>query len=186
MIASTQTNHPMTGIIARADAQVPQTASQLDEACARLKAAGLRITQPRIAILSVLLEQVHPVSIEAIFHGLETKSCDLVTVYRCLAAFEEVGLVRRSFSHNGTSLYAMALSGEGRFHVLCKETQQVEEIDGAPADQLRAAIKRVQESLVARGYKDVAYSVEFFGVSQQATAKPESAAKVPAPALQTV
>ena len=95
-------------------------------------------------------------------------------------------IVRRSFSHNGTSLYAMALSGEGRFHVLCKETQQVEEIDGAPADQLRAAIKRVQESLVARGYKDVAYSVEFFGVSQQATAKLAPIAKATAPALQTV
>ena len=94
--------------------------------------------------------------------------------------------MRRSFSHNGTSLYAMALSGEGRFHVLCKETQQVEEIDGAPADQLRAAIKRVQESLVARGYKDVAYSVEFFGVSQQATAKLAPIAKATAPALQTV
>lgn len=187
MIASTQTNHPLTGVIARADAPAPQTASQLDEACARLKAAGLRITQPRIAILSVLLEQVHPVSIETIFHALETKSCDLVTVYRCLSAFEEVGLVRRSFSHNGTSLYAMALTGESRFHVLCKETQQVEEIDAGAAEQLRAAIKRVEESLQARGYRDIAYSVEFFGLSQQAAAaKSAPAPRVAAPALQPV
>ena len=92
--------------------------------------------------------------------------------------------MRRSFSHNGTSLYAMALSGEGRFHVLCKETQQVEEIDGAAADQLRAAIKHVQETLAARGYKDVAYSVEFFGVSQQAAAKTAPANRTASPALQ--
>lgn len=94
MISSTQTNHPLRGGVSNAvDAQ-----ARLDAACTRLREAGLRITQPRIAIINALIARSRPISIEQIHAELNSKSCDLVTVYRCLGAFEEIGLVRRSFS----------------------------------------------------------------------------------------
>ena len=158
MIASTQTNHPL----ANADTESPHAAA-LRMACNRLKSAGLRITQPRIAILEALIKRPLPASIEQIHAELKGSSCDLVTAYRCLAAFEELGLVRRCFFHNGTSLYQIALDDTPSYHVVDKATNSVTELDSDLALELREAMQRIEQKLVARGYTNVSHMVEFFG-----------------------
>jgi Fur family transcriptional regulator, ferric uptake regulator len=173
MIASTQTNHPLVGT--KTDALGGQTPITI--ACASLKKAGLRITQPRIAILSALIQRSQPASIEQIHGDLAKDSCDLVTVYRCLAAFEAIGLVRRSFYHNGTSLYAINVGETNTgYHFVCKETDQVESIDAETTADLRRCVLQVEEVLKARGYTDVTHMVEFFGKAPQVarTAAPVS------------
>lgn len=135
----------------------------LNIACARLKEAGLRITQPRIAILTALIKREQPTTIEQIHADLESGSCDLVTVYRCLSAFEEIGLVRRSFFHNGTSLYALSLGDAHPYHVICKETNDMQEIDPETTAELRKNVMRIEELLKSRGYNNVTHVVEFFG-----------------------
>lgn len=157
--------HPGTGKAVR-----PSTPVEL--ATARLKSAGLRITQPRLAILSVLSRREHPTSIEQIHDEVGAANCDLVTVYRCMAAFEEIGLVRRAFFHDGTALYEMNLGRPARYHVVCKTTKRVTELDAETADELRRSIETVQEKLLARGYRDVGHIVEFFGVAPTTTSRP--------------
>jgi Fur family transcriptional regulator, ferric uptake regulator len=157
MIASTQTNHPLASVAAAK----PQ--ASLDMACARLKSAGLRITQPRIAILEALLKRTAPASIEQIHGELVNSSCDLVTVYRCLAAFQEVGLVRLCYFHNGTSLYQIALDNDtAPYHIVSKENNEIAELDAESSAELRAVLKRIEDNLRARGYTDVSHLVEFF------------------------
>lgn len=158
MISSTQTNHP----IASQHAESP-TAAALQVACNRLKAAGLRITQPRIAILEALIKRSLPASIEQIHAELSSTACDLVTVYRCLAAFEELGLVRRCFFHNGTSLYQIALDDAPAYHVVDKTGNTVSELDPELALELREAMHQIERKLVARGFTNVSHMVEFFG-----------------------
>jgi Fur family ferric uptake transcriptional regulator len=143
----------------------PRTVSALDQACARLKSAGMRITQPRIAIINALIKRAQPASIEQVHTDLADSSCDLVTVYRCLAVFEELGFVRRSFLHNGTALYEINLNGTNHYHIVCKDTHRVEEIDAEATSELRRAIKQIEDLLKNRGYNDVTHVVEFFGVS---------------------
>lgn len=158
MIASTQTNHPLASVKTGAK---PQAA--IDVACARLKSAGLRITQPRVAILEALIKRSSPASIEQIHTDLADSACDLVTVYRCLAAFQEVGLVRLCYFHNGTSLYQIALDGEAApYHIVSKDSSEVEELDPQNSTELRTLIQRIEETLRARGYTDVSHLVEFF------------------------
>ncbi len=161
MIASTQTNHPLAGN----GKSVVKDPSLIDLATAKLKAAGLRITQPRLAILAALGNRAQPTSIEHLHESVGAKNCDLVTVYRCMAAFEEIGLVRRAFFHNGTALYEINLGQPTRYHVVCKSTDQVEELDAGTSDELRQAIEAVQEKLRTRGYTEVSHIVEFFGVA---------------------
>ena len=161
MIASTQTNHPLSGN-AKAAGKAP---TPVELATAKLKSAGLRITQPRLAILAALSKRAQPTSIEQLHEDVGAENCDLVTVYRCMAAFEEIALVRRAFFHNGTALYEINLGQPTRYHVVCKTTNRVEELDAATADELRRAIDFVQEKLRARGYADVGHIVEFFGVA---------------------
>ncbi len=165
MISSTATHHPLAGN-SKTGAKAP-TAVEL--ATARLKSAGLRITQPRLAILGALSRREQPTTIEQIHEDVGAGNCDLVTVYRCMAAFEEIGLVRRAFFHNGTALYEINLGQPTRYHVVCKATNRVEELDPAVSEELRRAIETVQEGLRARGFAEVGHIVEFFGVSPQST-----------------
>jgi Fur family ferric uptake transcriptional regulator len=164
MIASTQTNHPLVG------AKASTAQSPITLACTHLKRAGLRITQPRIAILTALIKRGQPTSIEQIHGDLSEGSCDLVTVYRCLAAFEEIGLVRRSFYHNGTSLYTFNLGESKSYHFVCKDTNRVEEIDAETTAEVRRCVLQIEELLKTRGYTDVTHMVEFFGRSPTAGA----------------
>ncbi len=160
MISSTQTNHPLVDTANATKAQEP-----LSLACAHLKSAGLRITQPRIAILTALIKSGQPTSIEQIHGTLPAGSCDLVTVYRCMGAFEEIGLVRRSFYHNGTSLYTVSLGESNSYHVVCKNTNRLEALDEATISELRRCVQQVESILRSRGYDDVSHVVEFFGVA---------------------
>lgn len=174
MIASTQTNHPL---VSAKDAR--PTATALEASCARLRAAGMRITQPRIAILTAIINRAQPTSIEQIHGELAPGSCDLVTVYRCLGAFERIGLVRRSFFHNGTSLYELNTGETNRYHVVCKSTNRVAPIAPELTAELRESIRRIEENLRQAGYENVSHVVEFFGVAPEATTA--RSANVPVP-----
>ena len=163
MIASTQTNHPLAG----AGKPTAKASPSIDLATAKLKAAGLRITQPRLAILGALSSHTQPTSIEQLHDDVGSDNCDLVTVYRCMAAFEQIGVVRRAFFHNGTAMYEMNVGRNARYHVVCKSTNTVEELDAETTDELRRAIEAIEGKLRARGYAEVTHIVEFFGVSPQ-------------------
>lgn len=145
--------------------KVGRSLSPVDLATSRLKSAGLRITQPRLAILEVLSRHDEPTSIEQIHAEVGAANCDLVTVYRCMAAFEEIGLVRRAFFHNGTALYEMTLGRPARYHVVCKATNRVIELDAAAAEELRRSIEAVEEDLQSRGFRNIGHIVEFFGIA---------------------
>ena len=160
MIASTQTNHPLAGGKSGGKASTP-----VEFASAKLKSAGLRITQPGLAILAELSKQTQPVSIENLHEKLGADTCDLVTVYRCMAAFEDIGLVRRAFFHNGTALYEINLGQPTRYHVVCKSTNRVDELDPETAAELNRTLRQIEEKLRARGYDNLGHIVEFFGVA---------------------
>ena len=163
MLASTQTNHPLAG--ARSGNRAP---SPVELATAKLQSAGLRITQPRIAILAALNKCSAPTSIEQLHTELGSGTCDLVTVYRCMAAFEEIGLVRRAFFHNGTAVYEINLGQPTRYHVVCKATDRVEELDTETSAELSRTLTEVEGKLRARGFAELGHIVEFFGVSPRA------------------
>ena len=79
MIAPTQTSRPLVGSRFGLATQSPIALS-----CTHLKRSGLRITQPRIALLTSLIKRGRPTSIEQLHGELAPGSCDLVTVYLSL------------------------------------------------------------------------------------------------------
>ena len=155
MISATQSNHPLA-TVANADARE----SALTEARNRIRCAGMRITQPRLAIIASLHRHDGPVSCERIHQDVGAGVCDLVTVYRCLAVFEELGLVRRSYLHNGTCLYELTLTTLRHCHIVCKACGVPERIEYFPVED-------VERLLTDRGYAQVSHVVEFFGVCPQ-------------------
>ena len=127
-------------------------ASSLKRAISKLKSAGLRLTQPRIAILDALHQHKQLTSIEQLHAALADGSCDLVTVYRCIGAFEKIGLVRRAFFHNGTALYELNLEQPMRYHVVCRTTNRVTELNADTSAELGSALNQVENTLRGRGY----------------------------------
>jgi Fur family ferric uptake transcriptional regulator len=160
MISATQSNHPM----AVAAGPVPAD-SALEEARTRIRQARMRITKPRLAIVESLNRHEGPVSIERIHQEMGVGVCDLVTVYRCLAAFERLGMVRRSYLHNGTCLYELTLRSPRHYHIICKTCGSSDRVDYFPAEG-------VERLLQERGYADVSHVVEFFGVCPKCQSVP--------------
>ena len=152
MIAATQSNHPLAMVKGR-----ESILAALNEACERIRTTGMRVTKPRIALIESLLRLDGPVSIERIHQEVGVRSCDLVTIYRCLAAFENLGLVRRSYLHNGTCLYEQTISAARRYHIVCKDCGQTAPVDFAMANG-------VEQQLHERGYAQISHVVEFFGL----------------------
>lgn len=122
----------------------------------QLKSAGLKVTLPRLKILSILetSEQKH-LSAEDVYKRLLEAGEDvgLATVYRVLTQFESAGLVVR---HNFEDGYAVfELCGESHHdHMVCVDTgkviefvnEQIEEIQKKIADDL--GYKLIEHSLV--------------------------------------
>jgi len=152
MISATQSNHPLGEVLPPAE-----RATLLEQACGRLRSARMRVTQPRVSILEALIRKQGPCTIEQIHQQLDRAACDLVTVYRCLAAFEQIGLVRRSFQHNGTSLYEFSVGVERRYHVACKSCGRTEPIEYFSVE---GPIRMLEQ----RGFSEISHLVEFFGL----------------------
>lgn len=137
-----------------------------DLLAAKLKSAGLRVTSPRIALLDALVHTHQPVTIDQLFAKAGGATCDLVTIYRSMAAFERAGVVYRSgYSERGAVLYSTAVGGIRRYPVLRKGSDVIEELDSESSAELQAAIEKIKQRLQARGYQGLDHIVEFFAVT---------------------
>jgi Fur family ferric uptake transcriptional regulator len=154
---STQDNQP------RDNVKKSPPAAAVEAACARLKESGLRVTRPRRAILAALLQIGEPATIEQIHAALGPPRCDVVTTYRCLAAFAEIGLVRRSYFLDGIGRYHLALEPAAAYHVVCPESRRAATLDESASAELASALKAAEERLRALGYTAVSHRLELFG-----------------------
>ncbi len=112
-----------------------------------LKKAGLKVTAPRLKILS-LLESAGPdahLSAEDVFKMLleQGEEVGLATVYRVLTQFEQAGLVNRHHFDSGLSVFE--LSGDDHHdHMVCTETGQVIEFIDDDIERLQHEIAEKQ------------------------------------------
>src|SRR5688572_29040590 len=137
----------------------------LDLLVARLKTSGLRVTGPRIAILEALAASTQPSTIEQLFVKAGSASCDLVTIYRSMAAFEKAGVVYRSgFSERGAVLYNADVGERRKYPLIRRGSSVIEELDSESSAELQATIERIKQRLQSRGYERLQHIVEFFAV----------------------
>lgn len=94
-----------------------------------LKDAGLKATQPRLKILSILEQnRDRHMSAEDVYRALMTTGNDLglATIYRVLMQFESAGLVMRHHFAEGHAVFELD-SGEHHDHILCIDCGKVTE-----------------------------------------------------------
>ncbi len=96
---------------------------------AELQNAGLKVTSPRLAVLSAL--NAHPHSdadtvYRIVAKGLPTTS--LQAVYGVLGAFTDAGIVRRIEPAGSSALYERR-AGDNHHHLICTSCRSVTDID---------------------------------------------------------
>ena len=94
-----------------------------------LKDVGLKATQPRLKILSILEQnRDRHMSAEDVYRALMTTGDDLglATIYRVLTQFESAGLVIRHHFAEGHAVFELD-SGEHHDHIVCIDCGRVTE-----------------------------------------------------------
>lgn len=109
-----------------------------------LRKAGLKVTLPRLKILSILEQkQDDHLSAEDVYKALIEAGEDvgLATVYRVLTQFESAGLVARHNFDSGHSVFELA-KGEHHDHMVNVDDGSVIEFSNKEIEQLQHAIAK--------------------------------------------
>ena len=95
----------------------------------RLRAAGLRVTRPRLSVLGVLAEHPH-IDAETIATAARAvhPSISPQAVYGVLKALVGAGLARRIEPAGGPALYELRV-GDNHHHLVCRECGLVADVD---------------------------------------------------------
>ena len=131
-------------------------AAHYTSALETLRAHKHRITEPRKALLSILTHEHGPFTTEEL-HARLNGVCDLVTVYRSLAAMEEINLVRRCDFGDNAYRYEFNTGDHHHHHIICRSCQSVKTLDFCVADTLERMARQM-------GYAKVTHTLEIFGV----------------------
>jgi Fur family ferric uptake transcriptional regulator len=94
-----------------------------------LREAGLRSTEPRVAVLRWLSRSSSPVSHPELFESLAHEGFDRVTLYRNLVDLADAGLVRRTDHGDHVWRYELKTSEDGHekthAHFVCTDCGEV-------------------------------------------------------------
>jgi len=94
-----------------------------------LRGAGLKVTEPRIAVLNALTDNPHS-SAERIFAAVlpSLPSTSLQAVYGVLAALTTAGLLRKIEPAGSSALYERRI-GDNHHHLVCTACGAVRDVD---------------------------------------------------------
>ncbi|MEA9985038.1 MULTISPECIES: Fur family transcriptional regulator [Subtercola] len=95
----------------------------------RIRAVGLKVTAPRLAVLHTLQNAPHS-SAEQVFAGLreELPGTSTQAVYGVLTSFTAAGLVRRFDPAGSPALYECRV-GDNHHHVVCVRCGDLRDVD---------------------------------------------------------
>lgn len=101
------------------------------DAEAQLRAASLRVTQPRLAVLIALREHPHVGTDEVIaLVRAEQPSVSHQAIYDVLRALTDAGLVRRIQPAGATARYESRV-GDNHHHVVCRSCGAIADVECA-------------------------------------------------------
>ncbi len=125
-----------------------------------LNQSELKRTKPREALLAVLAHKHGPFSIEEIQANAskDASVLDLVTIYRNMASFEKIGIVRRCDFGDGVARYELQLDEKHHHHhVICTRCRKTESLEVCKLPKFEGLVRSL-------GYTNITHALEFFGI----------------------
>jgi Fur family ferric uptake transcriptional regulator len=127
---------------------------RLEAAAGKIRGGGYKVTPQRLAVLAAIAAQQHQ-SLEGI--RARCPEVGMVTVYRTLDLFSELGLVRRLDLGDGPRY---ELAEDHHHHLICEDCGRVTEFEQCPLD-----LRRLPR--VGGGFKVRAHSLEVYGTCSE-------------------
>jgi len=124
-----------------------------------LKKAGLKVTLPRMKILSLLeTSEVRHQTAENVYRSLldDGEEIGLATVYRVLTQFEAAGLVERHHFEGGQAVFELNEKGH-HDHMVCVVCGKVEEFFDEVIEQRQCEVAE------RMGYEVTEHSLTLYG-----------------------
>ncbi len=123
----------------------------------QLKETGYKLTTPRIEILKVLSVK-NPLSAQEVFEHLKTKglNIDLVTAYRTLELFKDLGFIQKVQFQDKTARYELIKENEHHHHLVCIKCGNIEDIEISE----ESFVKQIEKQ---SAFKIQRHALEFFG-----------------------
>jgi Fe2+ or Zn2+ uptake regulation protein len=127
----------------------------------RLRGQAGRVTRSRREVLETLQRLRRPSTPKQILDAVAHGGCDLATVYRSMALFEGMGLVRRVDFGDGLARFEIAdadPNGHHHHHLVCRACGLIVRLDDCILAEMDAR-------LAGRyGFTEITHRLEFFGV----------------------
>ena len=142
------------------------TEATLAAAVETIRAAGMRVTTPRTAMLRALAKARSPLAVEEVRRAAG-KDADLVTAYRTMEALEKLGLVRRHLLESGKNLYELADPNRPEahhHHVVCRVCGRMDPLEGCQAAAFEKAAAKM-------GFTELTHVLEVYGVCADCSKK---------------
>jgi Fur family ferric uptake transcriptional regulator len=132
-----------------------------------IRNTGLKVTEPRLKILSVFEKsKARHLSAEDIHDTLKAKSVvvGMATIYRALANFEKAGILNKSTFDDGRAIYEIN-EGPHHDHIVCLDCGNVEEFVDEEIE------KRQKKIANQKGYSLKSHSLVLYGSCSECLAK---------------
>jgi Fur family ferric uptake transcriptional regulator len=132
-----------------------------------IRNTGLKVTEPRLKILSVFEKsKARHLSAEDIHDTLKARSVlvGMATIYRALANFEKAGILNKSTFDDGRAIYEIN-EGPHHDHIVCVDCGNVEEFVDEEIE------KRQKKIANQKGYSLKSHSLVLYGSCSECLAK---------------
>jgi Fe2+ or Zn2+ uptake regulation protein len=123
-----------------------------------LRAAGMRRTPQREAILRVLEASDRPLTVEEIWGSMEARRSGLPTVYRNLERFVREGWVESMLGQDQVARFVRCHSSHHHHHLSCERCGRMVEVDGCGLEHSLAAMEQ------SSGFKVTRHQLHLFGI----------------------
>ncbi len=125
----------------------------------QLKKTGYKLTTPRVEILKIL-SSTNPLSAQEVFDTVKNKGIeiDLVTAYRTLELFKDLGMIQKIQFEDKIARYELA-EGEHHHHLVCIKCGNVEDVE----INEELFVKQIEKQ---SNFKVQRHALEFFGFCQ--------------------
>ncbi len=123
-----------------------------------LRTHKLKITPIRKKIFELFVDSYIPLSAEDVMKKLKTGDSNDVTVYRTLASFESIGILRQVDLRRGVVCYE--LSSHHHHHIVCTRCGVIEDFE-------ICVVEKVAETIIKKSKKFKSineHAFELFGV----------------------
>ncbi|NBB81317.1 MAG: hypothetical protein GVY36_18065 [Verrucomicrobia bacterium] len=129
----------------------------------RISDSGLRMTAARRQLIEILAESERPLSVDDLSQRSKGKF-DLVTIYRNLEVFREVGIVEVILLENGRNLFVLTGEHDHSHHIVCRHCLKTERIEFCMGGEL-------ERYASSRGFSNLSHTIEVFGECPECEAK---------------